>query len=354
MDSMQVNKAIAAVLVSGIAYMGATLISQGLVHPRLLEATAVKVDTGASQSAPAAKPSEDPPIAALLASADPKKGQADTQAAGCVACHSFNEGGKAGVGPNLYGVVGGPHGHMEGYAYSTALKSKSGPWTYEALNEWLKKPAAYAPGTKMSYAGLPDPQKRAEIIAYLRTLSPNPQPLPAAPAASAAPKPAEATKTASASPAPAPAAGGGEEKPFDVLLASADANTGKALTTKLGCVACHSFNEGGKAGLGPNLYGVVGGPKAHMQGYAYSEALKGKGGEWTFDELNKWLTKPAAYAPGTKMTFAGVANAQQRADVIAYLRTLSANPVPLPGATAAKAEAPAEAAKPAEGETKAQ
>ena len=76
----------------------------------------------------------------LLASADAKAGEDDTRKLGCVACHTFNEGGKAGLGPNLYGVVGAPHGHMEGFNYSTALKSKSGPWTFDELYEWLKKP----------------------------------------------------------------------------------------------------------------------------------------------------------------------------------------------------------------------
>ncbi len=100
------------------------------------------------------------------------------KAQGCVACHSFNEGGKMGVGPNLYNVVGAPHGHMEGYQYSAALKGKAGPWTLDEMNEWLTKPSAYAPGTKMGYAGLADPKKRADIIDYLRSLSHSPVALP--------------------------------------------------------------------------------------------------------------------------------------------------------------------------------
>ena len=312
MDSLELNKACAAVLVAGITFFLSGLIGETLVHPVMLKQSAIKIDI--PQAPGAAAPQADPPIALLLASASPKKGMALTQQVGCVACHSFNEGGAAGIGPNLYGVVGGPHAHMVGYAYSSALKAKKGPWTYAALYEWLKKPAAYAPGTKMSFAGLADPQKRADIIDYLHTLSHSPVPFPPAPAG-----------------APAQAAGAAPAgKPLSVV-AMIDAGSparGHADTMKLGCVACHSFNKGGAAGIGPNLYGVVGGPHAHMVGYAYSAALKAKTGPWTLEALNAWLTKPAAYAPGTKMSFAGIPQAATRADVIAYLRSNADNPPP--------------------------
>lgn len=325
MDSLDVNKACGAVLVAGIAFFVTGLLGDGLVHVNVPAKTAIQIDV-APAAAPAGggAPAEDQPIAVFLASADPDAGQKLTQQQGCVACHSFNEGGKAGVGPNLYGVVGAKHGHMEGYAYSAALSGKQGPWTFDELNEWLKKPSAYAPGTKMSYAGLADEKKRADIIDYLHTLSHEPEPLPAAPA-----------KSATAAPAGGGAASPGGAEPaqsVEALLASADPQHGQADTAKLGCVACHSFNEGGKAGVGPNLYGVVGAQHGHMEGYAYSSALKAHEGPWTYAELDKWLTKPSVYAPGTKMSFAGIADAKTRADVIDYLRTLAATPEPLPAA----------------------
>ncbi|MGD0109975.1 MAG: cytochrome c family protein [Rhodopila sp.] len=318
MDSMEVNKAIAAVLVTGIVFFLAGTIGDNLVNERHLKQTAIKIEV--PEAAPSGQPAAPQlaPIAALLAKADPAAGEADTKKLGCTACHTFNEGGKAGLGPNLYGVVGGPHAHMQGFEYSAALKSKTGPWTFDELNEWLNKPSAYAPGTRMSFAGIKSDQERADVIDYLRTLSPNPEALPT---------PAEAPPPAAAASA-APAG----DPPIDTLLASADAQAGEADTKKLGCTACHTFNEGGKAGLGPNLYGVVGAPHGHMEGYNYTAGLKSKPGPWTYDELSLWLKKPSAYAPGTRMTFVGIAKPQERADVIAYLRTLSPNPEPLPAA----------------------
>ena len=118
------------------------------------------------------------------------------------------------------------------------------------------------------------------------------------------------------------------EQPFPVLLASADPDRGKA-TTRL-CQACHTLDKGGPNRVGPNLWGVVGRPRDSEAGYDYSAAMKAKGGTWTFDELNKFLAGPQKDIPGTKMTFAGVASDKQRADLIAYLRTLSDNPLPLP------------------------
>ncbi len=332
MDSLELNKAAAAVLVAGIAFVGSGLIGKALVSPEMPAKTHIAIAIPQSGPATATAAAPEPPIGVLLASADASQGEALVKAQGCVACHSFNQGGKAGVGPNLYGVIGGPHGHMQGYDYSNALKSKQGPWTFAEMNTWLTKPSAYAPGTKMSYAGLADPKKRADIIEYLRTNAATPEPKPPVEAASAQvtpPNPATAGATPSGMQPNANA--GGDGGPIETRLVSADPKLGEADTKKLGCVACHSFNEGGKAGIGPNLYGVVGGPHGHMEGYSYSSALKAKTGPWTFAALDEWLKKPAAYAPGTKMTFAGVANPKERADVIDYLRTLAANPEPVPG-----------------------
>lgn len=309
MNSLELNKALAAVLVAGITFMLAGVVGHTLVHPKPLTKTVLKIEGVQVAAAPQA----DPPVAALLVNADVGKGQALMASAGCVACHSFDKGGKNGVGPNLYGIIGAPHGHIAGFAYSAALKAKPGEWTYDGLYEWLKKPAAYAPGTKMSYAGMADPKKRADMILYLWTLSDKPGALPEPPA-----------EPAAAAPAAAAAA------PIAQRLANAKVADGQALFMQSGCVACHTFNEGGRAGLGPNLYNVVGGPHGHMEGFAYSAGLKGKPGPWTYEALDEWLTKPAAYSPGTKMSFAGVPDPNKRAAIILYLRSLSGSPQPLP------------------------
>jgi len=125
------------------------------------------------------------------------------------------------------------------------------------------------------------------------------------------------------------------ETPIATLLASASADRGANVAKQ--CEACHNFKEGAGAKIGPDLYNVVDRPIASAQGFNYSAALKGKAsGKWDFDTLNKWLTKPSAFAPGTAMTFAGISNEKQRADVIDYLDSLSPNPVPLPKDTGAK------------------
>lgn len=122
------------------------------------------------------------PIANRLAKADVAKGQASF--AKCAACHSITQGGANGVGPNLWASMGKPHGHVAGFAYSDALKAVPGNWTFEAMDAWLASPRKYAAGTKMTFAGLSDPQERANVIAYLNAQGSN-LPLPAPEAAPA-------------------------------------------------------------------------------------------------------------------------------------------------------------------------
>lgn len=133
------------------------------------------------------------------------------------------------------------------------------------------------------------------------------------------------------------------EKPIAFYLASADAAKGADVFKK--CGACHNADKGGPNALGPNLYGVLGeGVGQGAGGFAFSDALKAIGGKWDFDKLNAWLTSPKKFAPGTKMTFAGLSKPEDRANVIAYLNKQSDSPQPMPAAPAADAAPAAPAA----------
>lgn len=174
MANMEVNKAFAAVLTAGVAFMVTGFVSQQLVHVERPHESAIQIGepaTSQETQAPAAEAPKLEPITPLLASANVQNGQTLAQRL-CASCHSFNEGGRNGVGPNLHGIIGAAHGHAEGFNYSAAIKGKQGPWTYEEMNAWLLKPSAYAPGTRMAFAGIGNTQQRADVIAYLKSISP--------------------------------------------------------------------------------------------------------------------------------------------------------------------------------------
>jgi cytochrome c len=147
------------------------------------------------------------------------------------------------------------------------------------------------------------------------------------------------------------------EKPIAVRLASASAEKGQAAIKP--CQACHTFEKGGPNRVGPNLYDIVGHDRGTgRNGFNFSAAMKAKAGKWTYEELDKFLANPRGYIPGTNMSFAGISRDTQRADVIAYLRTLADSPQPLPKAEAAApapqgdaapAAAPKNGAAPAQG-----
>ncbi len=194
MDSLEVNKIIAAVLVAGIAFMVAGFIADTAVSPTELAKPVLQIAMQAEQAGQpaAAKPAPVPAITPLLAKADVKAGQQFVEEV-CAACHNYTAGAGAKIGPDLYNVVGRPRASVAGFNYSSAIKSLGGTWTYHNLNLWLDDPQVVAPGTLMTFAGIPQTRTRADVIAFLRTLSSHPVPLPAAaPAAPAQPAAAAA------------------------------------------------------------------------------------------------------------------------------------------------------------------
>lgn len=138
-------------------------------------------------------------------------------------------------------------------------------------------------------------------------------------------------------------------EPLAVLLARGSADEGAKVFKK--CMACHTIEQGGANRVGPNLYDTMGSRFAHIDGFNYSDAMKNHGGNWTYEDMDHWLANPRAFIPGNKMGFAGLPDAQDRADVILYMRANTANPPPLPEppAEAPAEEAPAEGVAPAEG-----
>ena len=236
------------------------------------------------------------PIEALLAKADPAKGAEVFQK--CAACHTATQGGANGIGPNLYAVLGDDVGKGRGgFAFSAGLAAKGGKWDWKTLDTWLTNPRAMVDGTKLTFAGLDDANDRANVMAYLNKQGSN-LPLPAVPAGA---------------PAAAGAAAGAAK------VAVGDPAKGKDVFQK--CAACHTNTPGGANGIGPNLAKIVGDDIGKGRGgFAFSDDLAKHGGKWDAATLDKWLTSPRDFAAGTKMTFAGLDNAQDRADVIAFLK----------------------------------
>ena len=178
---MELNKVFAAVLVAGILVMLSGMISNYLVHPVELEEPAYFVDTGlvAVEVGGGDEIERIPSIIPLMANADPDAGQALTRA--CTTCHTFDQGGANGVGPNNWDIVGQDVAHIEGFGYSQTLEAmhETGvTWTYENLNRFLYQPREWAAGTTMAYAGMRNIEDRADLIAWLRLQSDDPFPLP--------------------------------------------------------------------------------------------------------------------------------------------------------------------------------
>ena len=235
-DTMTITKVLGAVCGSLLVLLLGKWAAEALYHTAPVAhageevVQAYVIDTGAEDATEGAA-EEGPPFAEILAVAD--VGAGEKVFAKCKACHTVDQGGANGIGPNLYGVVGKPIGkHAAGFAYSGDLSGHGGNWDFANLDVWLTSPKKFASGTKMSFAGLSKGEDRANIIVYMNSLGSN-LPLPAAEAAEAAPAAGAATTTGAtsgdAAGAPAPgtaAAAGAVAQPAPAVAAGGDKAVG--------------------------------------------------------------------------------------------------------------------------------
>ena len=170
MNTFEFNKIAGGVLAGVLLIMVINEVAHMAVHPTYPEKTAYAIDTGdvAASEVAANDKVVGPSLGALLAEADPAKGEKIFKK--CQACHTSEEGGPNKVGPNLHGILNRPKGAHEGFSYSSGMTEKGGNWGYEDLNIFLPKPSDFIKGTKMSFAGIKKAEDRADLIAFLRTL----------------------------------------------------------------------------------------------------------------------------------------------------------------------------------------
>lgn len=278
------------------------------------EAVAAEAPPADTETPPAANPAEvatevtlltgdiglDDEMLALLETADPDRGQSYIQR--CTGCHSFREEGPGAtgplVGPPLFGIFEGPVANADNFDYTPAFEALAETgliWDAAHLNAFLTDPEGTVPGTGMTIGGIADPENRANVIAFLQILVPS-----------------EGAFADAADPELA------------ARIDAADPADGELLAAR--CTTCHRFEEGAEVLVGPTLFNIVGAPVARHEGFAYTpamQALNADGATWTDVRLDEFLANPAIAVPGTRMGFGGIDDADDRAAIIAYLRSIS-------------------------------
>jgi cytochrome c len=180
MDSFELNKILGAILGTCLVLLVTSFTAGAIFSPAKPQKPgfeiAVKEEAAGGEKAGAAPAPE--PIEKLLQTASVQKGEASAKK--CAACHDFTKGGPNKIGPDLYGIVGDKKGEGRGFNFSAAMKAKGGTWTFDDLNQFIANPKGFIPGTAMGFAGIPKDSERADVIAYLNSLSDHPAPMPTA------------------------------------------------------------------------------------------------------------------------------------------------------------------------------
>jgi cytochrome c2 len=394
MDSFEFNKIAGAVLFAGLVAFGLGTLSDTIFEGHEAEAPGYVIEVAESGGeAAGGEAAAEEPIAALMASADAGAGQGVAKKCAACHKFEKGGGNKVGPALwNIVNrPVAAAEGFKYSDALK-AFADGGTVWDYERLNGFLIAPKKYVSGTSMGFAGLKKPADRANIIAYLRSLADDPAPLPQAAAAEAATEmtaetpaaEAPATETAMAAPAPAavetptaeaPAAEAPAEAPAAettmatpapaveapaaetpaaeapaaeapateaapvetmdspvlAMVSEMSVDDGKKVAKK--CAACHSFDESGKNKIGPPLWGIMNETAGLAEKFRYSDAMKAfgeSGGVWDYATLDAFLANPKGTVPKTKMSFPGLKKEKDRAAILAYIRTLAAEPVALP------------------------
>lgn len=205
----------------------------------------------------------------------------------CAACHTLSPDGEHRFGPNLHGIFGRKVASLENFNYSDALANRDGVWDEDSLNRYIARPKILAPGNAMPFPGITSRHTREALIEWLKS-NPDYYDPP--------------------------------QSNFMHMVEQADTMRGASIGRR--CLVCHSVDPDGSHSIGPNLLKLVGRDIASLPNFDYSERLSRLTGEWTIDELNRFMLSPKAFDQGSHRAFQSLTRAMDRAALIAWLTTL--------------------------------